>query len=167
MIHPVLFTTLSTVILAGALGVLIARNPVYSVLSLVVTLLGLSALFVGLGAYFVAIIQILVYAGAVLVLFLFVVMLLDTAPEALSRTPGRILKFTGTVVGLLFLLQLAFLLPNVLQQALPSAAHPPLGTTAEVGKHLFTTYALPFELASALLVVGIIGAIALAKRRLL
>src|SRR3989338_7393134 len=89
MIHPALFYTVSALTVASALGVILARRPIYAVLSLVLVLFGLSTLFVALHAFFVAAIQIVVYAGAVLVLFLFVVMLLDMAPEALLRARNK------------------------------------------------------------------------------
>ena len=165
MDHPVYFTILSTIMIAGALGVILARNPVYAVLSLVVTLFALSGLFVGLGAYFVAVIQILVYAGAILVLFLFVVMLTDMAPEALLRIEGRTFRIAGTLLGLFFLWQMiaaarTFMLwPH-------ATGGPPDGSTAAIGKLLFTTYALPFEVASGILLVGIIGAVVLSRKKI-
>ncbi len=164
MIQPIFFIILASLSIAGALGVILARNPVYAVLSLVVTLFALSGIFILLQAFFVAMILVLIYAGAILVLFLFVVMLLDIAPETLSRTKGSTLRFVGTLVGLLFFCELVIAVGCfVLHQTPPS---PPLsGTTAEIGKLLFTTYALPFELASLLLFVGIIGAVVLAKKK--
>ena len=164
MLDPLLFYALSAVTTLGALGVLLARHPVYAVLSLVVSLFGLSALFVALQAFFVAVIQVLVYAGAILVLFLFVVMLLDMEPESLSLSMRRTLRWTGTALGLFFLWQVI----QIFQAGdLPApAAFGASGTTAAVGTLLFTTYALPFEVASLLLLVGIIGAIVLAKRKL-
>ena len=162
MVHPLLFYTLSALMVVGALGVIFARVPIYAVLSLVMTLFGMSALFIGLGAYFVAAIQVLVYAGAVLVLFLFVVMLLDMAPEALFRASSIGTMVIGILFGGIFLWQLVqvtVLIGN------PPARQPVFGTTAAVGKLLFTTYALPFEAASMLLLVGIIGAIVLAKKK--
>lgn len=163
MLDPLLFYALSAVTTLGALGVLLARHPVYAVLSLVVSLFGLSALFVALGAFFVAVIQVLVYAGAILVLFLFVVMLLDP-PESLSLAMRGTLRWTGTALGLFFLWQVV----RILQAGnLPvPASFGASGTTAAVGTLLFTTYALPFEVASLILLVGIIGAIVLAKRKL-
>lgn len=163
MLDPLLFYALSAVTTLGALGVLLARHPVYAVLSLVVSLFGLSALFVALQAFFVAVIQVLVYAGAILVLFLFVVMLLDP-PEELALPMRRTLRWAGTALGLFFLWQVI----EIFQAGdLPApAAFGASGTTAAVGTLLFTTYALPFEVASLLLLVGIIGAIVLAKRKL-
>ncbi len=168
MVHPLLFYAVAGLTIVGALGVTFARDPVYAVLSLVVALFGLSALFVGLGAYFVAVIQVLVYAGAVLILFLFVVMLLDMAPERLLQTRDRTLTFFGVGFALIFLAQLTVITTTFLPRpSAPGIAAPaPVpGTTAEVGRLLFTTYALPFEVASLILLVGIIGAVALAKKR--
>jgi NADH-quinone oxidoreductase subunit J len=162
MIHPALFYTVSGLITASALGVILARRPIYAVLSLVLVLFGLSTLFVCLHAFFVAAIQIVVYAGAVLVLFLFVVMLLEMEPEPLLRARNKTMMGVGILFGFFFLWQLA-----VVVKGLPPATGKPLpGTTAAIGQLLFTTYALPFEAASLLLLVGIIGAIVLAKKKL-
>ena len=162
MIHPILFYIVSALITASALSVILARRPIYAVLSLVLVLFGLSTLFVFLHAFFVAAIQIVVYAGAVLVLFLFVVMLLDMAPEAIFRSNTKPMILAGGTAGLVFLWELA----SVAKTLSSSAGKPAAGTTAAVGRLLFTTYALPFEAASLLLLVGIIGAIVLAKKRL-
>ncbi len=162
MVAPLFFYGLAGLTIAGALGVLLARHPVYAVLSLVLMLFGLSGIFILLQATFVAVIQILVYAGAVLILFLFVVMLLDIGPEALHRQRSRTLAFAGTAAGLLFFIQMFRAVSGL---RLPAVA-PVAGTTAAVGETLFTTYALPFELASLLLLAGIIGAIVLAKKKL-
>ena len=162
MIHPALFYTVSGLIVASALGVVLARRPIYAVLSLVMALFGLSVLFMLLHAFFVAAIQIVVYAGAVLVLFLFVVMLLDMAPETVLRARSRVLTLLAGAFGLFFLWQ-------VVQVSLlfaPAQVNPASGTTAQIGRLLFTTYALPFEAASMLLLVGIVGAVVLAKKKL-
>lgn len=172
--HPIFFYTFAGIACAGALGVALARHPVYAVLNLVGALFALSGLFVLLNAHFVAMIQVLIYAGAILVLFLFVVMLLDLSPEAL-RVRTRVLKFFGAIVGLFFLWQMLTsraLSPENFPQAathlsgLPAKGLAQAGTTAAIGKELFTTYALPFEVASLLLLVGVIGAVVLAKKKL-
>ena len=166
MIHPILFYSLSALIVTGAAGVVLTRNPVYAVLSLVITLFGLSALFVALQAYFVAVVQVLVYAGAVMVLFLFVVMLLELAPETLQRARSRTLGLAGTVVSGLFLMK-TLQVTSSIQAAGPGKGQAGLvGTTAAVGEILFTRYTLPFEVASLLLLAGILGAIVLAKKKL-
>ena len=162
MVHPVIFYALAGLTIAGALGVLLARHPVYAVLSLVVILFGLSSIFITLQATFVAMIQILVYAGAILVLFLFVVMLLDIAPESLHRARSRTLVGAGTAAGLLFFWQMT---RAIAAFRTPPAGAPAAGTTAAIGQVLFTTYALPFELASILLLVGVVGAVVLAKKK--
>jgi NADH-quinone oxidoreductase subunit J len=162
MIHPAFFYPVSILCVAGALGVVLARHPVYAVLSLGVTLFGLSSLFVALQAYFVAVIQILVYAGAILVLFLFVVMLLDLGPEALVRARTRTLAIGGVLVAFLFLRQFTKV---ALSPSFAPAAAPVAGTTAAVGQELFTTFALPFEAASLILLAGIVGAIVLAQKK--
>ncbi|MBI3616463.1 MAG: NADH-quinone oxidoreductase subunit J [Candidatus Omnitrophica bacterium] len=164
MNHLFFFYTLAVLLIGSALGIILARNPVYAVLSLVSTLFALSGLFVLLGAYFVAAIQVILYAGAILVLFLFVVMLLDLTPETLFKMKGGTLKLAGTLFGLFFLWQFA----QAVRTFTPfptSTTSSVAGTTAAVGKLLFTTYALPFEVASGLVVVGIIGAIVLAKKK--
>lgn len=165
MSDALVFYPLAGVICLGALGVLLSRHPVYAVLGLVVSFFGLSALFVALGAYFVAVIQILVSAGAVLVLYLFVVMLLDLSPETLSRVQGRTFRVAGLLLAGGFLWQLFAALSNAPFLSTTPHGGGAAGTTAAVGRQLFTTYALPFEVASFLLLAGIIGAIVLAKRQ--
>ncbi|OHE88925.1 MAG: hypothetical protein A3G75_15920 [Verrucomicrobia bacterium RIFCSPLOWO2_12_FULL_64_8] len=164
--ESIFFYTFTSLMVAAALGVILTRQPIYAVLSLVVTLCAMAALFVLLGAFFVAAIQILVYAGAIMVLFLFVVMLLDLSPEVLSRTRQNALWAAGGTLGLLFLAKLWQAL-----RTLPTAPMDPgstiqYGTTRKIGELLFSTYALPFELASVLILVGIIGAVVLAKQTL-
>lgn len=169
--HPLAFYTLAFLCVASALGVILARHPVYAVLGLVAALCALSGLFLLLGAVFVAMIQILIYAGAILVLFLFVVMLLDLAPERLFQIRTSVLRFTATLLGLFFLWQLlgaAGAFAPAAKNVSPVAGLPAgqAGTTQAIGSILFTTYALPFEVASLLLLVGIIGAVVLTKKKL-
>ncbi|MBI3318151.1 MAG: NADH-quinone oxidoreductase subunit J [Candidatus Omnitrophica bacterium] len=166
MIHPLFFNLFSGLAVAGALGVILSRHPVYGVLSLVATMFSLSGLFLLLGAPFVAAIQVLVYAGAILVLFLFVVMLLDIAPETLRMTRAGTLRLLGLPFGGFFLWQLAGAASSFRFGSEISSQPEADGTTAAVGKLLFTTYALPFEAASLLLLVGAIGAVVLAKKKL-
>ena len=166
MIETLAFYSLAVLMIGSAVAVVAARQPIYAVLSLVVTLLSMAALFVLLGAFFVAAVQVLVYAGAIMVLFLFVVMLLDLRPEVVSRRRQSALWAVGTLMGLLFLTKVRQAIGSLPSALAPLDAARPTGTTAEIGRLLFTTYALPFELASVLVLVGIIGAVALAKRKL-
>lgn len=163
---PLFFYTVAGIAIFGALGVLLARHPVYAILSLVVTLFALSALFVALNAYFVAVIQILVYAGAVLILFLFVVMLLDITPETLLRSRKPALLIGTGLFGLFFISQAGRVINTFQSEKLSDIQTGVTGTTRAVGEQLFTIYALPFEVASLLLLVGVIGAIVLAKKKL-
>ena len=163
--HPVPFYLFSALAVAGALGVVLARHPIYAVLSLVLTLFSLAGLFALLNAFFLAAIQILLYAGAILVLFLFVVMLLDMAPERRMIGRGGFLLLAGLGFGGLFLSELVRVALQPSAQARP-AGSAAIGTTAAIGKLLFTTYSLPFEVASLLLLAGIVGAVVLAKKKL-
>lgn len=141
-----------------------SRNPVTSAMFLVLTIVGLAGLFVLLHAFFLAAVQVLVYAGAVMVLFLFVIMLLDLKEEERRRIRvfGLVsgLVSVGAMVGL-FLHALAATRPG---RGLPAPALE--GDPAPLGKLLFTEYLLPFEIVSVLLLVAIVGVILLSKRDL-
>ena len=139
------------------------RNPVANAMFLVLTLLSMAALFVLLNAFFIAAIQILVYAGAVMVLFLFVIMLLDLKAEARRRFSRVAVGF-----GVLGVAAFAGLLLVTLHQGTPRAAAPAhlQGSTAVLGRELFTNYLLPFEIVSLILLVGMIGVVLLSKREI-
>jgi NADH-quinone oxidoreductase subunit J len=158
-----IFVIAAIVAVAGAVGVISARQPMRSVLSLVVTMLALAVLFLLLSAQFVFVVQIIVYAGAVMVLFLFVIVLLGPARET-GR--GR-LRFQPWLAGL-FALALLFLIWTMLQgiqYRQPDATDLSLfGTVQSIAVGLFTTYLYPFELTSILLLVAAIGAIYLSRR---
>jgi NADH-quinone oxidoreductase subunit J len=125
----------------------------------------LASLFVMLGAFFVAALQVLLYAGAVLVLFLFVVMLLNLAPEELARLRPFTLRTVGTLTALFFCLNLVQILLSR-QDGQPLGTLPaPAGGIEAVGRQLFTTYVLPFELISFLILAALIGAVTLAKQK--
>jgi NADH-quinone oxidoreductase subunit J len=161
----VVFYILSTVIVASALCVVFSRQPIYSVLALLTAMFFLAGLFVTLGAYFVAALQILLYAGAVLVLFVFVIMLLNLTPDPAEQQRGLRLRGLGILVACAF----CSLLISAFRQAslpggLPEGAAPQ-GTVRELGRLLFTTYLLPFELTSFLILAAIVGAITLAQTR--
>ena len=160
MAEAVSFYAFSGLMLLAALSVVLNRRPIYSVLSLLVAMFCLAALFVMLGAYFIAALQVLLYAGAVLVLFLFVVMLLNLAPEALSRMRLFTLRAAGTAAALILFACLARILASVRE---PSGGLAP-GTVEAVGRELFSKYLLPFELTSFIILAAIIGAVTLAKR---
>jgi len=139
------------------------RNPVTSAMFLVLTIISMSGLFLLLHAYFLAAVQILVYAGAVIVLFLFVIMLLDLKEEQRRR-----IKFFGLVAGLLSVGMITVIFLKALDRTnLNAQASPTIeGGTAALGKLLFTQYILPFEVVSILLLVAMIGVILLSKKDL-
>ena len=160
-----LFTVFALFAIGGALGMLFnTRNTIAAAMCLVVTMIALGAIYVLLEAYFIGAIQILVYAGAILVLFLFVVMLLNLRQDTFPPIRQRLLKAFVAGIGLLVLLQFLTLLPGSLPEA--AAVAEGYGGYRHVGFALFTDYLLAFETTSMLLLSAMVGAIILAKRRI-
>jgi NADH-quinone oxidoreductase subunit J len=162
------FGTSAAMILLGALGVVAMRNPVHSALSLVLTLFGVAVLFVEQGANFLAAVQVIVYAGAIVVLFLFVIMLLGVdREERMAADPLRGQRILAVIVGAA-VVSLLLLLADVHwatgAQAVAGSTTGPGTDVAKVGRSVFTTYLLPFEATSALLVLAVIGAVVLVRR---
>jgi NADH-quinone oxidoreductase subunit J len=171
MAQAIAFYTIAAFILGFAVLVVTTKDTVHSVLFLVLDFLFVAALYVLLSAQFLAVIQILVYAGGIVVLYLFVVMLvnLKRPPEA-YRDPHRLAKL-GFALAAAVLVELGAILVSgyvktpAAVAAAPSAL-PVTGNTEQVGWLLYTNYLIPFEIASMLLLVAMIGAIVLAKREL-
>jgi len=181
-----LFWLFSTIMLIGGAAVTAFRNPVSSALSVVTCFVGLAGLFVGLNAYFVGVIQILVYTGAVMVLFLFIIMLLDIKDEqkrAKSFAPvvaglGLSLAFIVQLIGVLTRTPNQITAPSLDPQALAAAAgqFPAQGKiplaladgrlpdTHIIGHTLFTQYNLPFQILGVLLLVSTVGVVVLSKK---
>jgi NADH-quinone oxidoreductase subunit J len=170
MAEAIAFYTLAAFILGFAVLVITTKNTVHSVLFLVVNFLFVAALYVLLGAQFLAVIQVLVYAGGIVVLYLFVVMLvnLKRPPEA-HQDPHRMTRI-GAALAAAILLEVAVIAFSGYVNAPPAKVAPPplpvVGNTEQVGWLLYTNYLIPFEIASMLLLVAMIGAIILAKREL-
>jgi NADH-quinone oxidoreductase subunit J len=141
-------------------------NPMSSAVYLVVTMLCLAGFYVLLSGAFVAVIQVLVYAGAVMVLILFVIMMLNVPQESVQREGSKPGWICAGVIGLLLLLRLAGLLRSGQPATIPQPAED-FGTIQAVGAQLFGPYTLPFEVTSVLLLIAIIGAVILARRRTL
>ncbi|MGZ4166220.1 MAG: NADH-quinone oxidoreductase subunit J family protein [Solirubrobacteraceae bacterium] len=163
----VLFFLAAIGALAGAVGVVAIRNPFYSVLALVCHLIALAALFLLLRAEFVAAGQVVVYAGAVMVLYVFVVAYVGGSDEPLHR-PGGALKVLAPLFGLAVAIELCIaMLGTVLKGVSTDGAPyvPGFGTPAHIGALFLTTYLFPFEVASLLLLVAAVGAVVLARRR--
>jgi NADH-quinone oxidoreductase subunit J len=154
--------------IAGAVGTVALRNPFYSVLALVCHLLALAALFLLLRAEFVAAAQVVVYAGAVMVLYVFVVAYVGGSGEPMGISSGATLRFASLVFALALFAELTIALVGTSLSALNSDGapyEPGFGSPAEVGELFLTKFLLAFELASLLLLIAAVGAVILARRR--
>ena len=157
--------------IGGAIGRIVARNPVASLLFLVLTFFSLAAIYVLLGAHFIAVTQVIVYAGAIMVLFLFTIMLLNLGHDYQSdvrRGAWIVAGFVGAgLIG--FALTRSLTLPEVTAAssngASIDAAVRELGAVGAIGQPLFRDFIVAFELTSLLLLVAAVGAVLLAKRR--
>lgn len=155
--------------IAGALGVVIARTPVHSVISLVVNILSLAALFLSLQAEFMALIQVIIYAGAIMILFLFVIALLTARKDPVERSEGKLegQRELGVVAALAGgVLMLAVALSAGLgrfpaAEALPAG----FGSAAAFGRELLTTHIFSFELTAFVLMAAVIGVVVLVGKR--
>lgn len=161
-VPQLVFWVMAVIAVLGAIGVIASRQPIRSVLSLVVVMLALSVIFLELSAQFVFAVQVIVYAGAVMVLFLFVVALLGPMRE---RQPGRLRfqRWLSIVVALVFGGFVYSLLNDVHFRAPDKIDFSFFGTVQQIGAGLFTTYLYPFELTSLLLLVAAVGAIYLSR----
>ena len=163
--ETVVFFVLATAAVVSALLLVLFRNPVYSALALVTTLFCIAGLFVLLQAHFLAAVQVIVYAGAIMVLFLFVIMLLNLgASESLEVVTGR---YRGFVVILLSTMLFAFLgLTSLRQVGGAPVENEALATNniSYVGKLLYTDFLFPFEVVSMILLVALVGVVVLVKR---
>jgi len=162
---PFLFWVFALLTLVFGAAVIINRNPVASALSLVVSFLGLAALFMSLGAFFVGIIQVLVYAGAVMVLFLFIVMLLNLQTEERRRI-NWLAVAGGIGVVLILLIQICFVIGHfqAARQTFPPLARSTTDDVWNIGALLFRNYNLPFQIIGVLVLVATIGVVLLSKR---
>jgi NADH-quinone oxidoreductase subunit J len=159
------FWILAVMAVASAAGVVLRRNPIHSALFLVVHLATLAAFFLKMGAEFLATAQVIVYAGAIAVLFVFAIMVLIPGREETGPDPLRSQRlFAVPVAGLLLVLLAVMLRSTLFAGGGPAQAVP--GGVANIGRALFTDYLFPFEVTSVLLLVALVGVMALAKRRL-
>ncbi len=161
MVHLILFLVFGAVSVAGAVNLLVQRHPINSALSLVVVMGALAVEYLLLGAEFVAAVQVIVYAGAVMVLFVFVIMLLNAGVE--ERTKGSRVALLFGVPGMLIGSVLIgwVLIERTGNQAVPAGALP--GAPKVIGWLLFHDFLLPFEVTSILVLIAIMGAVVLAS----
>jgi len=165
------FIVCALIVLAGGLGVVSARNPVHAALSLVATLFGVAVLFLNMGAQFLAVVQVIVYTGAIVVLILFVMMLLgvDTSDD-LDTEPIAGQRILAVLVGLLLLGAILLVLivgrESVITgaEATSGALSTATNNIAQIGRQLFTNWVFALEITAALLTIAVVGAVALARR---
>jgi NADH-quinone oxidoreductase subunit J len=167
----VLFFVLAIVAVAAGVGVIAQRSAVRSALFLLVNFCCLAGLYLLLNAQFVALVQVIIYAGAVVVLFLFIVMLLGIERAEESPDLRRYQWIAGGLLGAIFLVGIIWAMIPIGTSLVPAAtewvgALVPTDNVREIGAAMLTTFAIPFELASIVLLVAIIGAVVLAKRKL-
>jgi len=162
MLHLVLFLVFGAICVAGAVNLLIQRHPISSALSLVVVMASLAVEYLLLGAEFVAAVQVIVYAGAVMVLFVFVIMLLNAGEEELTKGSrvAMIVGVPGVLAGGLLIAWV--LIHDSGGNAVPLGALP--GFPQKIGALLFHEYLLPFEVTSVLVLIAILGAVFLATK---
>ena len=162
-----LFWFFAALLVVFGAGVIVNRNPIASALSLVICFIALSALFISLDAFFIGVIQVLVYAGAVMVLFLFIIMLLDLRAEERRKT--NLVAFAGgAAVSLALFVQIYLVIGKLAARDQPmpalNAAH--IDDVRSVGALLFSNYNLPFQIIGVLVLVATVGVIVLSKREL-
>ena len=159
----VAFFVIAAIAVASALGLILRPNAIHGALFLVVNLGSVAALYLMLGAEFLAAAQVIVYAGAIMVLFVFAIMVLIPGKEESGPDPRRGARIVALPVGGLLLLLLVFVVAA--RWNAPRGAVVPSGSAAAVGRLLFTSYLFPFELTSVLLLAAMVGVMLLARRR--
>ncbi len=161
--ETVLFILFGAIAVCGAIMVVTRKHPMASALYLILTLFAVAALFVLRQAHFLAAVQVIVYAGAVVVLFVFVIMLINVPEDRLPVERATTMRVLGVLAAGFFILESAVLARRFSMPIGPAAE---VGTVEAVGRALFTDYLLAFEITSVLLLAAVIGAIALAKRKI-
>jgi NADH-quinone oxidoreductase subunit J len=157
------FALIALIALVSALGLILKRNPIHGALFLVVNLGSVAALYLTLGAEFLAAAQVIVYAGAIMVLFVFAIMVLIPGKEETGPDPRRPLRWVALPAGALLLVQVLVILVGT-RGPTPVGSPAPGGVEA-IGRLLFTDYLFPFELTSVLLLAAMVGVLLLARRQ--
>ncbi|MDX1618500.1 MAG: NADH-quinone oxidoreductase subunit J [Balneolaceae bacterium] len=162
------FIFLAILAVAAALGMVISKNTVNSALFLVLNMVALAGVYVLLQAQFLAIIQVLVYAGAIMVLFLFVIMLLNLDAEESLFSKFRVKYFVAFLLGVAVFSQILYSIGGVtgMLPDLSASEMAEIGTVQAVGDVLFTTYLLPFEMTAVLLTAAVVGALIIAQHKI-
>jgi len=163
MITPqiAVFLVLAAFTVAGAVSLILQRHPIHSALSLIVVMVSLAGLYLLQGAEFVAAVQIIVYAGAIMVLFVFVIMLLNAGEEERTNV-CRLARYVGVPLGVVFLVEVAYWIGRATAHL--GTAPPEVVSTRDLSTLLFREYVFPFELTSFLILIALLGALVLARR---
>jgi len=155
------FLVLAAVTVAGAISLILQRHPIHSALSLITVMVALAGLYLLQGAEFIAAVQIIVYGGAIMVLFVFVIMLLNAGEEERTNM-SRIALYAGVPLGVVFLIEISYWVGRAtMHLGAPATA---AVSTRELSSLLFTEYVFPFELTSFLMLIALLGALVLARR---
>src|SRR5690606_16167445 len=163
-LHEILFWLLSAMVIGCALGVILSRNPVKSVLFLIATFFAISGHYILLNAQFLAIVNIIVYAGAIMVLFLFVIMLMNLN-KSTEPLKNRWLQIIGVISGGCLLLVLVAALRNTeISKNIAEVNSGDVGLISNLGKELFTTFVVPFEISSILFLSAMVGVVVIGKK---
>ena len=162
----ILFYIFAVLTVVAALSVVFQRTPVYSALSLIVVLGSLAVIFLLLGAPFIAMVQVIVYAGAIMVLFVLVIMLLNAGHEGPSHHRAKFARWAGPPLLLAFLAEVAILIWKHFDLTPTGGSDALDASPAAIGRLLFRSYVLPFEVTSILILVAVLGAVVLAKKQL-
>jgi NADH-quinone oxidoreductase subunit J len=165
-LDPILFLIFAAIAVVSAVSLVLQRHPIASALSLVGVMGSLAVLYLLLGAEFIAAAQMIVYAGAIMVLFVFTIMLLNAGAET-RRNEARFARWAGIPIFAGFIFVMAY----IIQSRLPQTAGVTFGSftkggAADVGRSLFTHYLLPFEVTSLLILIAILGAVVLARKEI-
>jgi NADH-quinone oxidoreductase subunit J len=164
-VTQILFWFLSALAILSAMMVVISKNPVHSILFLIIVFFAISGHYILLNAQFIAIVNIIVYAGAIMVLFLFVVMLMNLNADSEPPQKSKYLMYAGVIAGCsLLLLIVAALRKNDTMNQLTQLKDGDVGLIKNLGKTLFTDFVFPFEISSVLFLSAMIGAVVISKR---
>ena len=161
-IYDILFWVLSAIAVGCALGVILSRNPVNSVMFLIVTFFAISGHYVLMNAQFLAIVNVIVYAGAIMVLFLFVIMLMNLNADV-EPQKGQLVQLAGVISGGVFFLVILAAIKSARPEIMDKTSSD-IGLITNLGKVLFTKYVLPFEISIVLFLSAMIGAIVIGKK---
>jgi NADH-quinone oxidoreductase subunit J len=162
-VTQILFWFLSMLAIVAAIGVVLSKSPIYSVLWLIVVFFSISGHYILMNAQFLAIVNIIVYAGAIMVLFLFVIMLMNLNAET-EPSKNIYLKMAGVIAGMCLMIVIVAALAESSDINIPLAKGSDAGLIKNLGKALFNQYVIPFELSSILFLSAMVGAVVIGKK---